>query len=113
MQRWDEIDRYVIVTSDAHGGAAMADYKPYLAGAWRDEFDRGRAGVVNRGVDRSDRLNSASAARPAARAAGGAAAEVISPNPLPPFFDILAHLSGVPRDRDAYDRKWAGLRAHN
>src|SRR5262249_32749804 len=27
--------------------------------------------------------------------------------------DILVHLSGVPRTRAEYDRRWAGLRAHN
>ena len=36
MTRWDELDRYVIITSDAHGGAAMADYKPYLEPRWHD-----------------------------------------------------------------------------
>ena len=28
----------------------------------------------------------------------GITGEVIFPNTLPPFYDILAHLSGVPRD---------------
>jgi predicted TIM-barrel fold metal-dependent hydrolase len=113
MQRWDELDRYVLVTSDAHGGAAMADYKPYLDGRWHDEFDAWLAGVVNPWVDTTDRLNFDSEARLAAMDADGVAGEVIFPNTLPPFFDILAHLSGVPRDRAAYDRKWAGLQAHN
>jgi hypothetical protein len=39
MAAWDESDRYVIITSDAHGGAALADYRPFLAPAWRDDFD--------------------------------------------------------------------------
>jgi hypothetical protein len=45
--------------------------------------------------------------------ADGVSAEILFPNTLPPFFDILAHLSGVPRDRATFERKWAGLQAHN
>ena len=44
-----ESDRYLIVTSDAHGGAPMAEYRPYLAARWHDEFDAWLAGVVIRG----------------------------------------------------------------
>src|ERR1700681_3497705 len=40
-------------------------------------------------------------------------ADALCPNTLPPFFDLLAHLSGVPRQRATFERKWAGLRAHN
>ena len=39
VKRWDDIDRYLIITSDAHGGGAMADYKAYLAPRWHEEFD--------------------------------------------------------------------------
>ncbi len=34
MDRSNHADRYVLVTSDAHAGAAMADYKPYLHARW-------------------------------------------------------------------------------
>jgi predicted TIM-barrel fold metal-dependent hydrolase len=112
-----ETERYVIVTSDAHGGAPMAGYKPFLEPRWHDEFDAWLASVRNPWVDLRDpevaRLNWDSDARLAAMDADGVAAEVVFPNTLPPFFDISAHLSGVPRDRAAYQRTWAGLRAHN
>ncbi len=113
MNRWSEIDRYLIITSDAHAGAAMADYKAYLDRSWHEEFDAWLAGVTMPWVDVNDASNWDSDLRLARMDADGVCGEVIFPNTLPPFFDILAHLSGVPRDRAAFERKWAGLRAHN
>jgi predicted TIM-barrel fold metal-dependent hydrolase len=106
-------DRYLLVTSDAHGGAAMADYKPYLDRRWHAEFDEWLAGVVMPWVDVRDTSNWDNDVRIAQMDADGVSGEIIFPNTLPPFFDILAHLSGVPRDRATFDRKWAGLQAHN
>ena len=106
-------DHYVLVTSDAHAGAAMAAYKPFLDARWHDEFDEWLAGVVMPWVDVRDTSNWDSDVRLAQMDADGVSAEIIFPNTLPPFFDILAHLSGVPRDRATFDRKWAGLQAHN
>src|SRR5579862_4496210 len=108
-----ELDRYVIISSDAHAGAPMAGYKPYLPSRWHDEFDTWLAGVVMPWVDVTDTSNWDNDVRTAAMDADGVSAEIIFPNTLPPFFDILAHLSGVPRDRETFARKWAGLQAHN
>jgi predicted TIM-barrel fold metal-dependent hydrolase len=117
MASWDSIDRYMILTSDSHAGAATADYRGYLERRWHDQFDVWLAGVRNPWIDLRDperaKLNWESAARLAAMDAEGVTGEVIFPNTLPPFFDILAHLSGVPADRADFDRRWAGLRAHN
>jgi len=113
VPRWDEIDRYLIITSDAHGGAAMADYKAYLEPRWHDEFDAWLSGVVMPWVDVTDTSNWDHDVRVRNMDADGVAGEIIFPNTLPPFFDILAHLSGVPRDRATFERKWAGLQAHN
>jgi predicted TIM-barrel fold metal-dependent hydrolase len=113
MARWDEIDRYLIVTSDAHGGAALVDYRPYLDPAWRDDFDVWLAGVTMPWFDVNDTSNWDSELRLANMDADGVSAEIVFPNTLPPFFDILAHLSGVPRERAGFERKWAGLKAHN
>jgi predicted TIM-barrel fold metal-dependent hydrolase len=111
------MDRYVIVTSDAHGGAPMEGYKAFLEPAWHDEFDAWLAGVRNPWVDLRDpevaKRNWDSDARLAAMDADGVAAEVVFPNTLPPFFDVSAHLSGVPWDGETYARRWAGIRAHN
>jgi predicted TIM-barrel fold metal-dependent hydrolase len=113
MTRPDPADRYLLVTSDAHAGAAMADYKPYLDRRWHDEFDAWLAGVVMPWVDVRDTSNWDNDVRLAQMDADGVSGEIIFPNTLPPFFDILAHLSGVPRDRATLERKWAGLQAHN
>ena len=78
-----------------------------------EEFDAWLAGVVMPWVDVADTSNWDSDARIAHMDDDGVSAEIIFPNTLPPFFDILAHLSGVPRDRATFDRKWAGLQAHN
>ena len=108
-----ERDRYLLVTSDAHAGAAMADYRPYLDPKWHPEFDEWLAGVVMPWVDVRDTSNWDNDVRLAHMDADGVSAEIVFPNTLPPFFDILAHLSGVPRDRFTFERKWAGLQAHN
>jgi predicted TIM-barrel fold metal-dependent hydrolase len=114
---WDTIDRYMILSSDTHAGAELRQYKQYLDADWHDEFDAWADSITNPFVDLRDperaRLNWDSDARLAASDAEGITGEVIFPNTLPPFFDILCHLSGVPWDRAQYDRKWAGLRAHN
>jgi predicted TIM-barrel fold metal-dependent hydrolase len=113
MARWDTIDRYMILSSDAHAGAPMAAYKDYLDASWHEEFDSWLSAVVNPWVDTSDTRNWNTIDRNAAIDAEGVTGEVLFPNTLPPFYDVLAHLSGVPRDRGDFDRRWAGLRAHN
>ena len=94
-------------------GRSAADYRPYLASQWHAEFDEWLAGVVNPWVDTSDTRNWNSDDRLAGMDAEGVTGEVLFPNTLPPFYDILAHLSGVPRDRDDFEHRWAGLQAHN
>ena len=32
-------ERYVVVSSDCHGGGNVLDYRPYLESSWLDEFD--------------------------------------------------------------------------
>jgi predicted TIM-barrel fold metal-dependent hydrolase len=113
MRRWDTIDRYMILSSDAHAGAPMAAYKDFLASEWHDEFDAWLAAVVNPWVDVNDTRNWHSADRVAAMDAEGITGEILFPNTLPPFYDIAAHLSGVPRDAGELARRWAGLQAHN
>ena len=100
----------MIVTSDAHGGAALADYKPYLAARWQDEFDDWLSAVVMPWFDVNDTTNWDNDLRMANMDADGVSAEIVFPNTLPPFFDILAHLSGVPRERVEFERRWADCR---
>ncbi len=113
MSSWESADRYLILSSDAHAGAPMAGYKAYLDPAWHADFDAWLAGVRNPWVDINDTRNFNSHDRIVAMDAEGVTGEVLFPNTLPPFYDILAHLSGVPRTRADFEPRWAGLRAHN
>jgi predicted TIM-barrel fold metal-dependent hydrolase len=113
MADWKSIDRYMILSSDAHAGALSVDYRDYLPSQWHTEFDSWLAAVVNPWVDTNDARNWDSSDRLAAMEGEGVTGEVLFPNTLPPFYDILAHLSGVPRDRADFARRWAGLQAHN
>jgi predicted TIM-barrel fold metal-dependent hydrolase len=103
----------MILSSDAHCGALAGDYRPYLASQWHEEFDAWVAAIVSPWMDTNDVTNWDSDARLAAMDAEGVTGEVLFPNSLPPFYDVLTHLSGVPRDRRDYERRWAGLQAHN
>lgn len=113
MKAWESLDRYLILSSDAHAGAPLRGYKDYLVRSWHDEFDEWVAGVVNPWHDVNNSTNWNSADRIVEMDRQGVCGEVIFPNTLPPFYDILAHLSGTPRDRAEFDRRWAGLQAHN
>ncbi len=114
---WDQIDRYMILSSDAHAGAQTHTYRDYLDRRWLDEFDAWEPTLANPFIDLRD-LDAAAVnwdpdKRVAALDAGGETGQVLFPNTVPPFFDILVHLSGVPRTTEEFERKLAGLRAHN
>ena len=113
MAAWNSIDRLMIISSDAHAGAPAEHYREYLPSKWHDEFDEWLAQITIPWFDITDDRNWDSTARMRALDDEGVTGEVIFPNTLPPFYDILAHLSGVPRDRSNFDRRWAGLQAHN
>ena len=109
------MDRYTIVSADTHAGADVADYRPYLASAWHDEFDAWAASYVNPFADLlaptayrswdSDR-------RVAEHETDGVTAEVIFPNTVPPFFQE-GNLVALPPSPADYPRRWAGVQAHN
>lgn len=115
--RWDTIDRYLILSSDSHCGALTPDYKPYLDARWHDEFDAWWATIRNPWIDLRDMeraaLNWDSDARLRAMDEEGVTGEVLFPNTLPPFLDVITFLGGVPVDRPELERRWAGLQAHN
>jgi hypothetical protein len=113
MSPWNSSDRLMILSSDAHAGALPGDYRQYLPERWHAEFDEWVKGIANPWFNTSDDRNWDSSARIRALDDEGLTGEVIFPNTLPPFYDILAHLSGVPRDRPTFERRWAGLQAHN
>ncbi len=118
--------RYVLISTDCHGGADLREYKPYLESRWHDEFDAWADGFFDLWGDidpESDYkagissylspLNWVSAKRNEALEAEGIAAEVIFPNTVPPFFPVGALAAPGPRSQEEYDRRWAGIKAHN
>jgi predicted TIM-barrel fold metal-dependent hydrolase len=109
--------RYLVISADCHGGGNIADYRPYLASRWRDDFDAWAATYEipyedMKGPD-GDR-NWDSDRRRRELEADGIAAEVIFPNTVPPFFP-KASLADQPPAANAGDleARWAGLQAHN
>ena len=107
--------RYAVVSSDGHAGADLYDYKDYLASSWHDDFDAWAPTYVNpyadlqaptayRSWDSSRRLEETEA--------DGITAEVLFPNTVPPFFES-SQLTALPPTPADYDRRWAGVQAHN
>jgi predicted TIM-barrel fold metal-dependent hydrolase len=107
--------RYTVISADAHAGADIPDYRPYLAEPWHRDFDAWAASYVNPFADLlaptayrswdSDR-------RLAENDADGITAEVLFPNTVPPFFEE-GSLVALPPTESEYDRRWAGIQAHN
>src|SRR5579859_2749116 len=114
--RWDELDRYVVISADTHGGGKIPAYKDYLATKWHAEFDVWAEAFADpwanlqndaiRGDWGSDR-------RVADLEADGIVAEVMFPNTVPPFYPTYGVFTPQPRTRDEYERRWAGVQASN
>ena len=110
-------DRYVVISSDCHGGASIAAYRDYLASehhdafdAWMETFDNPYKDLTGDDAER----NWDSARRLAELEADGVVAEVIFPNTIPPFFPAVSLVNQAPpADAGDLDRRWAGLQAHN
>jgi predicted TIM-barrel fold metal-dependent hydrolase len=108
-------ERYAVVSADGHAGAEIAAYKPYLPARLHDEFDAWAASYVNPFADLlapTAYRNWDSARRLAETEADGIVAEVLFPNTVPPFFEE-GNLVALPPTEADYDRRWAGLQAHN
>jgi predicted TIM-barrel fold metal-dependent hydrolase len=107
--------RYTVISADAHAGADVTDYRPYLAGRWHEEFDVWADGYVNPFADLlapTAYRSWDSARRLAENDADGITAEVLFPNTVPPFFEEGSLVALPPTEAD-YERRWAGLQAHN
>jgi predicted TIM-barrel fold metal-dependent hydrolase len=118
--------RYVLISTDCHAGADLRDYKPYLEKRWHADFGRWADGYFDLWGDIDTEsewkagvssymspLNWDSDKRIEALETEGIVAEVIFPNTVPPFFPNGALAAPGPRNREEYERRWAGLRAHN
>ena len=108
-------DRYTIISADGHAGGDIQDYRPYLPSKWHDEFDAWAASYVNPFADLlapTAYKNWDSERRLAETESDGIAGEVLFPNTVPPFFEESG-LSAIPPTAADYERRWAGLQAHN
>jgi predicted TIM-barrel fold metal-dependent hydrolase len=108
-------DRYTVISVDGHAGAAMRDYKPYLATRWHDAFDAWADGFVNPFADLlapTAYRNWDSDRRLAETESQGLVAEVLFPNTVPPFF-AQGNLTALEPNAADYESRWAGVQAHN
>ena len=107
--------RYTVISCDAHAGADVTDYRPYLAASFHDEFD---AWAATYEVPFADLLapiryrNWDSDAREREHEADGIVGEVLFPNTVPPFFEE-GNLVALPPNAEDYAKRWAGVQAHN
>jgi len=118
-------DHYVVISADGHAGAPLLAYKDYLEKKWHEEFDAWAASFADPWADLEESdfkpgvasANSTfswdSPKRQAALESQGIVGEVLFPNTAPPFFPGGVLTVGIPQTRDDYERRWAGLRAHN
>ena len=93
----------------------MRAYREYLEQRYLDEFDEWAKVYVNpfddlRGPDFDRNFNSSR--RIAELEADGVVAEVLFPNTIPPFFPSGNLVAPQPSPEE-YERRWAGLQAHN
>jgi predicted TIM-barrel fold metal-dependent hydrolase len=94
----------------------MDQYREFLDAKWLEEFDAWRGAYKNpfRDLSGSKRYrNWDSDARLSEMEADGIVAEVAFPNTVPPFFPSASFMARAPETREDYDRRWAGLQAHN
>jgi predicted TIM-barrel fold metal-dependent hydrolase len=121
-------ERLVVISSDSHAGADLYGYKPYLEKRWHEEFEEWAKAYSNpwRFVDeRPDSVTKTGAAsgelslnwdsdrRVKDLAYEGIVAEVVFPNTPTPFVPDSTLSAPVPKTREEYERRWAGLQAHN
>ncbi|MGC0367406.1 putative TIM-barrel fold metal-dependent hydrolase [Rhodococcus sp. 27YEA15] len=127
---------YVVISADNHAGSDLLGYKPFLEKKWHDEFDVWAAAYTNpwdfvdprmkRDDFRVDKnqllagaaswhspLNWESETRLEHMDIDGVAGEVIFPNTAPPFMSGSVLTGKGPASRAEYERRWAGLQAHN
>jgi predicted TIM-barrel fold metal-dependent hydrolase len=124
--------RHIVVSTDAHAGADLRDYKPYLATELHEEFERWAAdfhdpwadfdmemeGHEDEGI-KMGRLSFVSPyswdseARLGHMDAEGIAAEVLFPNTVPPFYPSGVISAPPPGSAEEYRLRWAGVQAHN
>jgi predicted TIM-barrel fold metal-dependent hydrolase len=107
---------YTIISADTHAGGSHQQYREYLDPEWVEEFDAWRGEYKNpwrdlRNTDLRVR-NWDDERRDADLYAEGVVAEVLFPNTVPPFYPGFVLFAGPPKPEE-YQRRRAGIRAHN
>jgi predicted TIM-barrel fold metal-dependent hydrolase len=108
-------DRYLLISADCHAGGSIEQYREYLDPAYRDDFDawRGRYSNPFRDLQSDGRSrNWDDERRTRELEADGVVGEVLFPNTVPPFFPTGAVIARPPT-ADQFERRLAGIRAHN
>ncbi|HWE54042.1 MAG TPA: amidohydrolase family protein [Acidimicrobiales bacterium] len=106
---------YTIITADSHAGGSHAAYREYLDPKFLDEFDAWRGRYKNPFKDLGDTRrfrNWDDEMRNGQQEGDGVVGEVIFPNTVPPFFPSFVLFAGPPKPED-YEKRLAGIRAHN
>jgi predicted TIM-barrel fold metal-dependent hydrolase len=121
----------VLISTDAHAGADMLGYKPYLPAEFHDEFDAWAADFHDPWADLDQATHYEDADVLMGRASfvsryswdhearvrhmdtEGIAAEVIFPNTVPPFYPSGIITALAPRTEEEYRYRWEGIKAHN
>ena len=128
-------EHHVIISADSHCGADLRQYKDYLEVKFHNEFDEW-ADVIEAdqikmdelyaGLEKSPRnvgiggdpeldadRNFSSSRRLKEQEDDGVVATVLFPNTTPPFAPPAASPFEAPPYSDDFEKRWAGLRAHN
>jgi predicted TIM-barrel fold metal-dependent hydrolase len=106
---------YTIITADSHAGGSHAAYREYLDPKYLADFDAWRSKYRNPFKDLGDQRryrNWDNDMRNSQQEADGVVGEVIFPNTVPPFFPSFVLFAGPPPP-EHYERRLAGIRAHN
>ncbi|MCD4524212.1 amidohydrolase family protein [Nocardioides sp. cx-173] len=121
----DAGERLVVISSDCHAGASLYGYKEYLPKHWQVDFDAWAATFGDPWVEHEERdisygvaamesqIGCDSAYRQKIIEGDGIVGEVIFPNSAPPYFPSGVLSVSVPHTMPEYERRMAGLRAHN
>lgn len=115
MAQQTDLDRYILISSDTHAGGSHAQYREFLDPRFREDFDAWRSRYKNPFRDLGDerRLrNWDDDMRNSQQDRDGVVGEVIFPNTVPPFFPSFVLFARPPRP-DQYERRRAGIQAHN
>ena len=108
-------NRYTVISSDTHAGGSHAQYREFLDSKFLEDFDAWRGRYKNPFSDLGDQRryrNWDDEMRNSQQDGDGVVGEVIFPNTVPPFFPSFV-LFAPPPSADNYERRRAGIQAHN